>query len=79
MLNKDEHECLALLSLIVHLELLLYRRVDVGPRPREGRQQLVVNWFQPLPQGVHEVSIDPLVTVLRPILGIVLNVDIRQS
>jgi len=77
MLNKDEHERLALLSLIIHLELLLNRRVDIGPRPREGGQQLVVDGFQPLPQCVHEVSINPLVTILRPVLRIVLNVDIR--
>jgi len=76
MLNKDEHERLALLSLIVHLELFLHRRVDIGPRPREGGQQLVVDGLQPLPQCVYKVSINPLVTILGPVLRIVLNVDI---
>ena len=68
------------LSLIVHLELLLDGRVDEGAGgPGQLRHQLVVDGLEALAQRVDEVSIQKsLLALLAPVLGVVLDVDVRQ-
>ena len=69
-----------LVTLIVHLELLLDGGVYKGAGgPGQLRHQLVVDGFETFTQGVDEIAVEEtFLALLRPVLGVVLNVNVRQ-
>ena len=69
-----------LVTLIVHLELFLDGGVYKGAGgPGQLRHQLVVDGFETFAQSVDEVAVEEtFLALLRPVLGVVLNVNVRQ-
>ena len=69
-----------LVTLIVHLELLLDGGVyKCAGGPGQLRHQLVVDGFETFAQSVDEVAVEEtFLAILRPVLGVVLNVNVRQ-
>ena len=69
-----------LVTLIVHLELFLDGGVyKCAGGPGQLCHQLVVDGFETFAQSVDEVPVEEtFLALLRPVLGVVLNVNVRQ-